>query len=512
MIRTMEVIGRHPHWGRTMALMLAVITGIAVAAWVQRTDQQERQQLLEIAAQRHAIEARALTLDGNLIGAISMLGLVEPAIKQESTGNAAPNTPEVKALLASVARTYHAQAVFLVNHNGLVSSSWNADGKSSTGIQVQFRPYFRMAMRGSENVYAAVSLSRDERTLYFTAPIYAGQLQNGAPIGAVVASTGMEKINQLMTVKGQTVLLLSPQGVVFSGNRPEWLGMLSGALTAAKVDQIRATRQFGKLFDNTAPRSLPFAAGTGIRLVNGTRQAMASATVNWNDPSGPWQLVLMEDLQHSVPPGPAMRAGLLAGLVTLLVCLLLLRVRRSQLAQREAVCQLELIARTQAALAERKMQLAQVALRLQQTGAEGETAAAFLSECQRLFGALQGAVYVVDQGKLRLAGAYACAAPPPTLELGEGLLGQCAREQQARLIDTATGDSPWHIHSGLGASPPAALLLAPMLLQSRLLGVIELALPQRPASAVLDEYMAAVELLAINLGFARRAAADPLAA
>ena len=51
------------------------------------------------------------------------------------------------------------------------------------------------------------------------------------------------------------------------------------------------------------------------------------------------------------------------------------------------------------------------------------------------------------------------------------------------------------------------LLLVPVLLQARLLGVVELALPQRPDGALLEQVTAMAELLAINLGFSRRAAA-----
>lgn len=514
MIRTVALIARHPQWGRSVALAFAIGVGIAVAAWNQNAREHERQRWLEVALQRHAVEAGALTLDSKLIGALSMLGLVEPAVKQESLGRATPNGAEVLALLHSVARTYAAQAVFVVNRDGMVASSWDESGKPSTGLPVAFRPYFQMAMRGSDNVYAAVSLARDERTLYFAAPVYATQLAIGAPVGVVVARTGMGKINQLMERHGQTVLLLSPHGVVFAGNRVEWLGMVAGGVTPAQVAEIRAARQFGSQFDSVAPRQLPFEIATGLRLVEGRRQAMARTDINWNDPAGPWQLVMIEDLEHTVPQGPAMRAGLLAGAVTLLICLLLLRVLRGTLAQRQAVSQLERLVREQAVLAERKMQLAQLGLRLQQAGDEQQVVAAFLSECQRLFGALQGAVYRLDADQLRLAGAYACQQLPATLALGEGLLGECARQQQPRLIDTRAGSSPWSIpcsiQSGLGASPPAALLLAPVLLQSRLLGVIELGLPHVPPPAVLEQCTAAAELLAINLGFARRNEALPV--
>ncbi|RZT03915.1 GAF domain-containing protein [Duganella sp. CF402] len=510
MTLTVEVMVRHPRWGWTIAVTSAVFVGALAGLCSQAARELDRQDLLEDVLQRHAIEAMSLTLDGNLMGAISLLGLIEPVIKQESQGLAEPNSPAVQALLNSVAQSYHAQSVFVVNRDGVVSSSWDDSGKPSTGLQIGFRPYFQTAMRGSDNVYAAVSLSRDERTLYFSSPIFAGQLRTGAPVGAVVARTGMDRVDNLLAASGKTALLLSPQGVVFASTNREWQGQLSGPVTQQRIRDIRALRQFGRQFETRTPHSLPFTVGTGIARVDGVRSAMAAAPVAWNDPAGVWQLVLIEDLSKTVTIGTAVRDGLLAGIAALLLVRLLWRALAGKAAQRQASFQIEQMANEQAARAERKMQLAQAALRMQQADGPDALVRAFLSECHQLFGALQGVVYTAagDGAPLRLAGSFADARAPASLALGEGLLGQCALERQARVVDTAASAASWTIQSGLGESRPAALLLAPVLLQARLLGVVELALPQRPAAHVLEQFIAVAEVLAINMGFARRSAAE----
>lgn len=511
---TVEMIARHPRWGWGMAVTGALLVGALAGLWGHSSRERERQDLLEDALQRHAVEAMSLTLDGKLMGAISLLGLIEPALKLEGQGTAPANGPEVQTLLGSVARTYRVQSLFVVDRSGTVTSSWDDSGKTSTGMQVGFRPYFKTAMHGSDNVYAAVSLSRDERTLYFSAPIFAGQLRSGTPVGAVVARTGMDRIDNLLAGTGRTALLLSPQGLVFASTRRDWQGQLAGPVTRERILEIRALRQFGRQFDAHIPRSLPFAIGTGIAPVDGARSAMASLPISWNDPAGVWRLVLIEDLSKTVAPGIALRDGLAAGIAALLLIRLLWRALLGHSAQRNAACQMELMAREQAARAERKMQLAQAALRMQQADGTDAVVRAFLSECHQLFGAMQGVVYTAagEGAPLRLAGSFAGLQPSGSLALGEGLLGQCARERQARVVDTETGDCPWTIHSGLGQGKPAALLLAPVMLQARLLGVVELALPQRPAAQMLEQFTAVAEVLAINLGFVRRGAVDALPA
>jgi C4-dicarboxylate-specific signal transduction histidine kinase len=504
MLRIMELVARHSRWAAVAALLAALGMAALAVARSRSLAEREQQQLLEVALQRHTVAAMSLTLDGNLMGAISLLGLISPDIKQESTGHAPPNLAPVTDLLGSVARAYQAQAVFVVDRDGTVASSWDDAGKSSTGLRVPFRPYFQMAMRGSDNVYAAVSLSRGERTLYFAAPVYASLTRAGAPVGAVVARTGMDKVNRLLASVSGTTLLLSPQGVVFASNRTPWLDRLAGPVTEERVAAIRALRQFGETFEGKTPQGLPFAIDNAITVIDGRRHAQASAALNWNDPAGEWRLVLLQDLSHAAPPARLLRNAALAAGATLLLCMLLLRLVRVRVAQRAAACQLEQVMREQAQLAERKMELAQAALRMQQAEDAAAAVAVFLDECHRLFGALQGVVYTLDgeDGPLRLAGTYATAAAPPAIALGEGLLGQCARERRQRLLDSAS--APWIIHSSLGQSAPAAVLLTPVLLQARLLGVAELALPHALSPQVPEQCAGLAELLAINLGMRRR--------
>jgi C4-dicarboxylate-specific signal transduction histidine kinase len=478
-----------------LALAAALLAGSAQRASLER----DRLELLNIDVQRDAIAAMSLTLDSNLMGAISLLGLIEPDIKKESVEPIAPNQPKIMALLESVARGQQIQGLFVVGRDGFVKSSWDDSGRPSTGIDVRFRPYYREAMAGRNNIYAAVSLARGDHALYFAAPVYAGMARTGAPVGVVVARTDMEKLDRLLKRSGQASILLSPQGVVFASSRTEWRGTASGALTPERLAEIRAVRQFGKLFEDKDPRPLPVSVAPGMAYSEGRRYAVASAAVDWHDPSGKWQLVVLEDLGQTVPPGSSLPGAALAAVVVALLGAAGLRAVRSQAAQLRAHRELEQVVREQEAKAERKMQLAQVALQMQQAHDRQARLNAFLDQCHLLFGAMQGTIYVAEGSALALAASFASSDAPQRLALGEGLLGQCALELQPRVVDADGAGAAWRIRSGLGGAVPGALLLAPVQLQGRLLGAVELALLQAPDAAGYEQFLSALELLAINM-------------
>ncbi|SFF76147.1 GAF domain-containing protein [Duganella sp. CF458] len=494
-----ERIAKYPLRAWTAVIWLALAAAWLAGSAYRARLEQGRLALLNIDVQRDAIAAMSLTLDSNLMGVISLLGLIEPDIKKESTEAIPSNQPKISALLENVGRSQQIQGLFVVGKDGFVKSSWDDSGQASTGIDVRFRPYYQQAMAGRNNIYAAVSLARSDHALYFAAPVYAGLARSGDPVGVVVARTDMEKLERLLARSGQAAVLLSPQGVVFASSRREWRGMLAGPVSAARVAEIRAVRQFGKLFEGQAPRPLPVSLAPGMAQGEGRRYAVASAAVDWHDPSGSWQLLVLEDLGLSVPPGSGVPAAAMAASVVFLLGAAGLRAVRSQAAQQRAHLELERVAHEQELRAERKMQLAQVALQMQQASQRHARLAVFLDQCHQLFGAMQGVIYTADADGLALAASYASTAPPPRLALGEGLLGQCALQREARIVDTAGAGAAWSIRSGLGEARAGALLLAPVQLRGRLLGAVELALLQAPDAASYEQFLSALDLLAINL-------------
>lgn len=507
MKRIAAFVVEHARMAWSLAVLAAVGAGLLAGQLAGQVKESERLSVLTTEAERRGIEIMSQTLNGNMMGAVTLLGLIDENIKREARGEIKPNGPQMAAMLESVGRSLDADGVFIVDANGIAQSSWDNSGRPSTGLNLKFRPYFQMAQQGLNNVYAAVSIARGDRSLYFAAPIYADSGNGSDSIGAVVARTGLVKLDNLLKGKADIAVLLSPQGVVFASSRPEWIGHLDGAPTPERLKAIRELKQFGNMFEGKTPALLPVATTNGLQTLDGRRHAVASANVQWNDPFGDWRLVLLEDLTRTVSPARLAWAGIATGGGTLLIGLLLLGMLRSHHAQAEATRQIEAFARAQEASATRKTRLAGISLRLQQTHSVAELGQVFLAEAHALLGALQGSVYFIadDAARtMRLAASYGCAtAPAAELATGEGLLGQCAIERRGRVVATPADDC-WTIRSGLGDARPAALMLAPLLLNENLLGAVEIATlvaPDDDARAQFDEI---VGFLALNIEILRR--------
>ncbi|MDP2785080.1 MAG: PocR ligand-binding domain-containing protein [Sulfurimicrobium sp.] len=494
----------------TWALALAIILGAAFLAGEVARDRLEQGRLssLKLDAERRGIELMSQTLNGNQMGAIGLLGLIDENAKQEARNLRPPNAKDSALLMENVARVHDADGTYIVGQDGVIKSSWGV-GRPLTGVDVKFRPYFQMAFKGKQNVYAAIGTTTGRRNLYYATPLHAGNTTDTPVIGAVVMRTGVVRLDKQVAGTDGISLLLSPQGVAFSASREEWIGRVAGQPTPERIKEIRQLKQFGTLFDNKDPQPLPFAVEPGITVQNGVRHAVVQARVNWNDPHGDWTLVVIEDLSRTVPVAELLRAGLAAGGIALFLGWMLLHLLRGHHRQMLAGKQLAAYSRAQQASAERKARLAAAALHLQQAKNTGELTQAFLNESHRLLGALQGVTYLFDTGStttMHLAGSYACGSDlPEKLAVGEGLLGQCAVERRMQVIETAPAGFG-AIRSGLGETRPAALMLAPIRLNEELLGVVEVALLDVPDDQAREQFEAMTGLLAMNIEIVGRVA------
>jgi PAS domain S-box-containing protein len=142
-----------------------------------------------------------------------------------------------------------------------------------------------------------------------------------------------------------------------------------------------------------------------------------------------------------------------------------------------------------------KSQVGQISVDLQQAGNFKDLTETFLSRLAPLLNITHGAFYVheEEQRHLRLLHGYALGAQTQTRDLviiGQGLVGQCALDQQA--IEIRDIPASYAYASGVGAAVPDTLRVIPLALKKRLLGVFELAaagqLSER-AQTLLDEML-----------------------
>jgi signal transduction histidine kinase/DNA-binding response OmpR family regulator len=126
-----------------------------------------------------------------------------------------------------------------------------------------------------------------------------------------------------------------------------------------------------------------------------------------------------------------------------------------------------------------KSNLAKFALMLQGQRDIEKVAESVLLEIVPLVNAQQGVFYVMDTSDekpfLRLLSSYAHREQiPQKFQLGEGLIGQCALTQQ-KIILTEVPSHYLRIRSGLGEATPQAIIFLPIVFNSQVSAVIELA-------------------------------------
>ncbi|WDE09704.1 HAMP domain-containing protein [Thalassomonas haliotis] len=135
-----------------------------------------------------------------------------------------------------------------------------------------------------------------------------------------------------------------------------------------------------------------------------------------------------------------------------------------------------------------------------------ELADVFITEICPVVHAQHGVFYLLDKGseenprepELNLVASYAFyerKSLASSFELGQGLVGQCAREQKRILIHDVPKDYI-KIGSGLGQLSPLNLLVAPVLFEGELMAVIELGSLERFS----DNELALLDQLSISLG------------
>ncbi|WP_457445952.1 HAMP domain-containing protein [Roseateles sp. P5_E4] len=127
-----------------------------------------------------------------------------------------------------------------------------------------------------------------------------------------------------------------------------------------------------------------------------------------------------------------------------------------------------------------------------------------LTELAPLVQAHQGTIYHVagaeadNRQQLRLLASYAQSGAvrlAPTIEMGEGLVGQCALEKRSTLLADIASDFV-AISSSLGYAPRVSVIVLPVLFEGQTKAVIELATLQPFSSASL----AFLELLTQSIG------------
>lgn len=280
----------------TFFSLFLVVLGAALVAWKIN---QNIEANLDVPLLR-TLGSYAATLDGGTtnsraMGAAILFGEENQEAKRLVQGKLRSNAPTVKSALDTLRQSYLANAVILTNHFGEIVAYSNKDNVPGSGRDLSFRPYIKLALKGVPNVYPAVGTIDTTRGIFLAAPVRAKSDRNAPSIGAVVIKIGADKLDTLLKSWTEGIaLLLSPQGVVFATGNDEWLFGSTERIDTAQLDRIKVSRQFGSVFDRSAPNMLPFTLGSTDVRIDGIHHAVRSQSLSWDDPEGDWRLTFLE--------------------------------------------------------------------------------------------------------------------------------------------------------------------------------------------------------------------------
>lgn len=308
---------RHPGALLLLPLLAALLCGGGGHFWLhqQRINQQQRQ--LNQQLQHRALELETVTSHGEAMGAIKLFGLTDLGLKKLLDSGAAA-VAEVREDLAILRQLFAAEAAFIVDSQGIIRIYASHDGGNSEGRDVRFRPYYHQAMDGIATIYPAVGGRSGARGIYVSVPIHE-RAHTDSPIrGVLVLKQGMATIDRFLAGLTQTAALISPQGVIFASNRPDWLLTTSGELPPQVTADISASQQFSQ--GQPLPVGPPLLSHAGpVVTLSGEPYLYAETHLGWRDQHGAWRLVLLQPLPLTAAAGDLLLLFLLPALLAFLL-------------------------------------------------------------------------------------------------------------------------------------------------------------------------------------------------
>ncbi|MFM5499771.1 ATP-binding protein [Aeromonas veronii] len=286
-------------WHITAVLLLSLMLATLVDAFYLELERQEYRQSLDTRIQREGDNLQQLTLSSKGMGAVQLAGRLNREIQQSSLlerGELSPS--EALQVLAQGVKANHA---FVTNKAGVIVRDWDALGRHVVGQDVSFRSYFRQGLKGLETVDAGVSLNTGKRMIYVAAPVSHDRAQGSDITGVVVARYEMALLDTFLAGWGDTIgLLVSPDGVVMASNKSDWQMAVVGPNSAARQQQLFASRLYGHYFaPDRKPVILPALDGSEVRIGKDS-YLVSRMHIEWHDAKGQWTLLLLGNVEQAV--------------------------------------------------------------------------------------------------------------------------------------------------------------------------------------------------------------------
>ena len=277
-----------------VAAVISLLVATPSESWISEKQQRERDfgQLERLASQLNDWTFELIIDD--------LKGLAQlPFIQETVTGVLPPDNSEALAAIQTVRAALKSDLVYLLNRAGIVVASTSYDeGKSLTGNNYAFRPYFSRALQEARPVfYPAVGATTRKRGLYFSVPVV--DIRDASVAGVAVVKSPLDGFDERLRQQLNPTLLVSGEGVVFAGSRQQWVLRTVYPLAESERQALQRTRQFGS--------ELLASAGLDLSKSSVMLDGQARTTISEAVLDGTWRLIA---LSAHPPFDPALFASI----------------------------------------------------------------------------------------------------------------------------------------------------------------------------------------------------------
>jgi diguanylate cyclase (GGDEF)-like protein/PAS domain S-box-containing protein len=193
----------------------------------------------------------------------------------------------VDFLLDNTKNLLNANTVYVMNQVGEVvaGTTYGSTDDTFVGNNYSFRHYFKRAMVGEKSVYAALGKTSGQRGIYFSAPITSDDTIKGA----LVVKIGLQNIDKLLDQFDNAVMLLTPEQVVFSTNREQYMYKIFNPQNKFIPSKLQLKEQFR----NRSVTHLKTVNKQDRIELGDSEYLFESTDLNLQD----WKLVLFQPIQ-----------------------------------------------------------------------------------------------------------------------------------------------------------------------------------------------------------------------
>ena len=281
---------------KLLGILLSAIVLSTASSWMTRQyfiNEQYEAQSEQISRIANILNTQLLNRLQNGVAAIAG----NPQIYRSAVGEDRCDAPETLSVLETIRTDFNADIVYVMNSAGHVVACTPYDNNQTlTGHNYAFRPYFTEAMKGRNVLYPAIGETTHRRGLYASAPV---RDPSGAITGVFVIKSGLDLVDRLLNSFHFPAALVSPDGIVFATNRPQWrFHLLHPPLSSTKNNRIRNSRQFDRQPLTEAP-DIAIVSQTCIKI-DGIPYSVARAPVEIPDMNSRfWKVVSLKDYRTS---------------------------------------------------------------------------------------------------------------------------------------------------------------------------------------------------------------------